>query len=494
MALTNVAKTTLSRVFMTESKSSPAVQPVFQDCMIIGSVSRDYGDREPVYCQSPYEIGKFRQIDVIESPPSNVESSLGGRFSRDTKSTLISVAEAGAPFDIHAHIFAKGENPSVFNDWRQKIVFEGVRPSSLNIDELGSHDEDQVVGQGIDFAADAWFQLVPLTFTERAASVVDSEMLGAWIHYNGKLERKPRESVMMFATSVGAGGSPSTPPDIVYSIDQGSNWYAMDVNSATSSDTGDAVAVVGQYLVVCSKSSDSIHYALLADFDGVTVPSFSEVTTGFGASAGPTDIDVAGSVAFMSAEGGYVYTTSYPPNGVTALTSGGVTSENLNAISAFDENTIVAVGANNTVIVSLDGTNFAAVNGPEASAALTSVAALSADIYIVGTGAGKMWYTVDGGITWTQKSFPSSGSGSVEDIRFATGLVGFASHTLSGAGRILMTTDAGYSWVVVPSSGLASYSDKFNEIATLARDPNLVLAVGLAEDGSDGVIIVGEPS
>ena len=57
-----------------------------------------------------------------------------------------------------------------------------------------------------------------------------------------------------------------------------------------------------------------------------------------------------------------------------------------------------------------------------------------------------------------------------------------------------MTTDAGYSWALVPSSGLSAYSDKFNKIGVLDRDPNLILAVGLNADGSDGVVIVAEPA
>ena len=55
MALTNIAKTTLSRVFLTESKSVRLCNPFFRTVIIIGGVSGDYGDREPVYCQSPYE-------------------------------------------------------------------------------------------------------------------------------------------------------------------------------------------------------------------------------------------------------------------------------------------------------------------------------------------------------------------------------------------------------------------------------------------------------
>lgn len=494
MAITKIANTTLSRVFLTQSKSSPAVAPEFQDCLVVGGVSRDYGDKEPVYCQSPYEIGKFRKIDSIESAPSDVESSLNGRFSLDSRSTLIAIAEAQAPVDMHAHLFNKGDNPSVFNDWQQKLIFEGVEISSLSIDDLGSHDENTAVNHSIDFSASAWYQVVPLTFSERATSYIDKEMLGAFVHYNGKLEKPPRERYQIFTTSIAQGGSASTPPDIVYSLDQGATWIAMDVNSATSSDSADAVAVVGQYVAVLSASTDSIHYCALTEFDGVTVPQFTEVSTGFTASKGPLAISVSGSLAFIAAEGGYVYRTSYIPNGVEAMTAGTVVTEDLNAISAYDENTIVAVGDSNSVIVCLDGENFAAVSGPEAGADMTSVAALSPTVFLVGTGGGKLWYTTDAGVRWTQKSFPSSGSGVVEDIKFASSMVGYMSHTLSGAGRILMTTDAGYSWVLVPSGGLAAYADKFNALAVAPGNVNLLVAAGLADDGTDGTVFVAEPA
>lgn len=494
MAITNVANTTLSRVFLTESKSSPAVAPLFQDCLIVGGVSRDYGDSEPVYCQSPYEIGKFRKVDSIESAPSDVESSLNGRFSLDSRSTLISIAEAGAPVDMHAHLFNKGDNPSVFNAWQQKLIFEGIKVSSLSIDDLGSHDENTAVNHSIDFSADAWYQLVPLTFSERATSSIDKEMLGAFVYYNGNLEKPPRERYMIFATSIAQGGSASTPPDIVYSLNQGTSWTAMDVNSATSSDSADAVAVVGQYVVVLSLSTDSLHYALLTEFDGVTAPAFTEVSTGFVATKGPSSVSVSGSLAFIAAEGGYVYRTSYVPSGVEVMTAGTVTTEDLNAIHAYNENVIIAGGDSNTVIICVDGENFAAVSGPEAGVDITAVAAMSEDIFLAGTSGGKLWYTTNRGVTWTQKAFPSSGSGAVEDIKFASGLVGYMSHTLSGAGRILQTTDAGYSWQVVPSGGLAAYADKFNALAVAWGNVNLVVAAGLADDGTDGTIIVGEPT
>jgi hypothetical protein len=495
MAQNNILRTTQSRVFMTLSKSSPAVKPLFQDCMVLGGISQSFGDREPIFCQDPYRIGRYKIIGFTESPAESVESSLNARFPFTARSALIQAARAQAPVDLHVHMGAIGSNPTVFNAWTKKIIFEGARISSVDIDEVGAHDEDTPVGHSVDITADDWYEIVPMSFSERGTSV-STEIAGdVALFYNGRLELQPRERVMAFAVMAGDGST--TSPSLLYSLDQGTNWYAVEMTSVTTSGEANGVAVVGDYVTVVggTGTAGKLLYTRWSGLNTVTTPTITQVTTGFVTSKIPNDIYSIGSVAFVAADGGYVYKISDTPSGVSVMSAGTASTQNLFAIAAFDENVIVAVGASNTVLVCTDGDNFSAVTGPASGTALTAVACLSETVFLVGTADGKLFFTQDAGVSWTQKSFQGSGASGavVNDLAFANSMVGYMAYEATGASGILMTTDGGYSWDYVPSAGLLSYSTGYLGIAALRDDPNIVLAAGPNENDTAGSLIMGEP-
>jgi photosystem II stability/assembly factor-like uncharacterized protein len=105
-----------------------------------------------------------------------------------------------------------------------------------------------------------------------------------------------------------------------------------------------------------------------------------------------------------------------------------------------------------------------------------------------------MYYTLNQGVTWTEKTFSGSGAGSVRDIVFSTDSVGFMTHsTAVPHGRIFRTIDGGQSWKLIPEkTGSMPANDYFNALAYCTTNANLVYGVGLADDGSDGIIIVGQ--
>jgi photosystem II stability/assembly factor-like uncharacterized protein len=104
-----------------------------------------------------------------------------------------------------------------------------------------------------------------------------------------------------------------------------------------------------------------------------------------------------------------------------------------------------------------------------------------------------MYYTVDKGANWTLQGFPGSGAGVVYDIDFASTSVGYLAHaTATPAGRILRTYDGGQSWNILPEgTGTIPANDRINALAACIYDENFVVGVGLADDASDGIIVVG---
>jgi hypothetical protein len=82
----------------------------------------------------------------------------------------------------------------------------------------------------------------------------------------------------------------------------------------------------------------------------------------------------------------------------------------------------------------------------------------------------------------------------VDDIQFSTASVGFIAHaTAAPRARILRTYDGGYSWKITPERTGASLplADRINALAVCPENPNFVIGVGLADNGTDGIIIAG---
>jgi photosystem II stability/assembly factor-like uncharacterized protein len=100
---------------------------------------------------------------------------------------------------------------------------------------------------------------------------------------------------------------------------------------------------------------------------------------------------------------------------------------------------------------------------------------------------------VDKASNWTAKGFPGSGAGSVYDIAFSNMSVGYLAHaTATPAGRIMRTYDGGYSWQILPEgTGSIAANDRINRVLGCIYDQNFVVGVGLDDDASDGVIVVG---
>lgn len=210
----------------------------------------------------------------------------------------------------------------------------------------------------------------------------------------------------------------------------------------------------------------------------------------------PNSIDTSGGVSYIVGDNGYIYYTEDPTAGVTVADAGSATVDTLRDVYAFSAEFAVAVGDNGAVVYTSNGTNWSLATRPVGvGITLNCVLVLSQDTWIVGTSNGLLYYTTNGGSTWTTVAFPGSGSGSVKDLKRSTDSVIWMAHQTSGTkGRILRSYDAGKDWEVTPEKAGTSIpaADKYNALAVCENDANFVVGVGLADDGSDGIIIVGK--
>jgi hypothetical protein len=500
MANFTPAKNAFSRVFIIKRRARGDRQPEFQSCLAAGTVERSFGDIESIECPDPTEYGAFEEVGTIRGADERATTSLTGRYASDVVSELLELARIKCEADIHVH-FGSCEDPSNFNDFSKAVVLENAFLTSVSVDELGTIESggQAAVNESADISAKGWYEVLNMTFSERAGSIVTNEVVDIVICDKiscGDCEDESDGCDKIFAITLQAGGSPSTPADVVYSIDNGDTWYAHDIDTLSAVQDPTAIGCLGDYVVVTSNDAGSLSYALKSEFGVTGDPTFTEITTGF--VGAPNDIWSIGRKAFIVGDSGYVYSTEDATAGVTVLDAGAATSYNLNAVHAASDQIAVAVGNGGSIVYTLNGTTWSAVSNPPvpsgAGIHFNCVWAKSAKEWWMGTNDGRLFYTVDQGVSFSEKTFTGSGTGEVHDIAFSTDSIAYLSHaTTTPAGRILRSYNGGYSWIVLPegTSSLPA-NDKVNALAACAADANFVAAGGLADDAADGYIVTGQ--
>lgn len=491
-----------TRVFLLEGRARLDHKPAYQSAMVSSGASQSYGDIERIEAPSATEYGKFDEVGYIRGGADRVTISLMGRYAADLKSTALKMAKAGCAFDVQINI-GSCSDPSNWNKFSKKLVIEQAFITNYDQDELGalSGDDQANVNETVEVSGRNLYEIVEVKWAERGGDVITNELVDAMIcdiPSCGDCQTESDGCGKFFAITKAAGGSPGTPGDIVFSLDGGANWLAHDIE--TLAGDPDGVSCIGAYVVIVSEADQNMHYALLSEFTATGDPDFTAIATGFqtDGGTGPKAISTApsGRTAFIVGSGGYIYKLTDPTSGVTLVDSGvSFPIGTYLDVDVLSDEFAVAVGAGGVIAKTENGVTWAAVTTPPIGVTedLNCIAVKSKSEWIVGTSGGQLFYTFDGGTTWTEKVFSGSGSGSVKDIEIANETVIYMTHTTAGTlGRIFRSTNGGYDWVVMPEQdGALALNDTINALAACKHNPDIVFGVGLADDGSDGFIIVG---
>lgn len=495
MADFNPAITAFSRVFLIDGRARPDHKPSFQACLKAGALSWDQGDVEPVECPDPEQYGDFVEKAEVQTGRGRPTLPLTGRYAADLASTLLKLAVKRCNVDIQVH-FGKCTDPRLFNQFTKAIIFEKGKLTNYSTEDLGAlaSDENAKVDESTDVSGREFYEVLPIAWAEKAQDVVVNPLVDVVICSQvacGDCDDEDDGCEKIFAISGSTGGSPGTAPDVVWSSDKGANWYANDIDVLGAASTAPGIACLGDYVVVISDSDDSISYKLKADILNAVADAWTENATGIVAAGSPADIWSVGNYAFIVGDGGYIYGTGDPAVGVTVLDAGVATTENLAAVHALDDEFAVAVGANGAIVFTNDGITWAASPATPSANNLTAVWVKNEDEWFVST-ATALYYTLDQGVTWTQKLLPVTPT-NITDIAMSTDSVMYVSVVYNAHGRIYRSFDGGYSWINTPE-GVATIplSDQYTAIAACKNDPNFIVGVGLADDGADGILIVGQ--
>lgn len=488
-----------TRVFLLEGRARPSQAPSYEGLARAGAFSWPQGDTTLIRRPNPHKYNSFLVVGKVSGEPGVPELPLTIRYT-DQLSKMLRLARTGCDFDVQVHMGAC-ENPADFNrGWAKIIALDSARITSYGTTDLGAlgPDENAVINEEVPVTGEDAYEIVRLTFAEKAAAQVTREIVDITVcdtEACGECGTTSDGCQKIFALMGEADASPGASPAVLYSSDGGNTWALSSLLPFTPAEEADSLDCMGDNLFVVSQDAGSIAYAPVADVLAGTAV-WTEVTTGFVTPAGaPRKVLAVSPVfAWIIGAGGYVYVSTDLTAGVEVQDAGSATTQVLNDISAIDEFNAVAVGASNAVIVTTNGGDtWQSILGPAVGVALNAVAMKSQYEWIVGTAGGQLWYTQNGGTSWTQKAFPGSGGGQVRDIQFFNKTIGYMAHdTALAVGRLFRTIDGGNSWYALPEqTGFTiPTNDKLNAIAVCA-DPNVVFAGGLGANAVDGIIIKG---
>lgn len=486
-----------SRTFIIEGRAAPNHAPSYGELVSVSSATHDQGKVASVYIPDPNRYGAFKLISKVPGEPTLPELTLEAYYT-EILSTFLRLVESGCDNDVQVH-FGSCTDPRDFDHgWQKMLILEGARADTFSTNGLGALQPSNRASilETSKFSGLALYEIGQMIFAEKAAAQVYNEVVG--IEFCdaascGTCGILSDGCQIVFAVSQSSGGSPGLLAAVVFSTDGGRTWVNAPVTSLGASNAPNDIICVGSSLLVLSAAAVAVEWTNIADLIA-GVNTWAAMTTGFVAAHGPTRaFSPSSSYTYFVGKGGYIYFSSDPTSSVSVLDPGTLTVQDYNDIAGVDILTFMAVGNSNVVVYSVNGgSTISAVTGPAPGVNLTTCYMHDAQNWMVGTAGGKLYYTYNSGQTWSEKSFPGSGAGVVRDIKFATPSVGYMSHDVATPkGRILRTTNGGYSWYVLPEGTRSMPNNqRFTALATCVN-PNVVMAGGLSAGGTDGIIVAG---
>lgn len=488
-------KTPFSRVFLTEDGAAPGHQPFYLAFGRAGATDFGLGTVTPVRVPSRDRYGAFDVVDRIKGQADLPTMPVEVRMEAAAISRFLRIANKGCPIDVGVH-FGSCTNPEDFDGWEMIRILEDAEPTNYGSTDLGAIDDSQeaVITETLALSGLRMYDVKKLRPGEMAGSEVTDPIVAVVIcdaKSCGDCGIDSDGCQIVFAVTNGSTGSPGLPAELLYTQNGGLTWAATAISTLALAEAPTGAACVGKNLVVISEDSGSLHYAPIADILAGT-ETWTEVTTGF--VTGPRAIySASGSATWIVGAGGYVYFSDDITAGVDVQADGTLTAQDLNAIHGTDRQNLITVGDSNAALITTNGgATWTLFTGPSVGIDLNAIAMRSPQQFLIGTNGGRLYYTVDGGVTFTEKAFSGSGAGSVRAIQFASKNVGYMAHdTATPVGRILRTVNGGFSWSVLPEDSGVSMpdNDQISAIAACTDDVNVVFGGGIAANATDGFLV-----
>lgn len=444
-----------------------------------GNVQRPAGTITPYYEPDPAQYNGFRVIGKTKGVPGLPTSSL--------ETVYKNVASVLMGLTCPAHVqyrFGVCDRPDNPNAWDKILHLFKAEPGAWALNNVISREPNNLapVLETLELVSEEIFEIIAMAVARKSVAETGNAISISVSRVANCAGLCGPATSICDEIYVGTHPSAYATANLLRSSDGGANFAATTSDPLAAGDDIGAVFQIGSRVIVVDTSSATPTIAY-SDDDGAT---WTTVTYGGGAVGDLNDgFGLDWNHIYLCGNGGYIYLSADGGGSFDDQTAGVITVENLNKIRVLPSLVGYCVGNNNTVLKTTDGAAWSAITGPEAAATLQALWVIDENRVWVGTAAGKLWYTIDGGLTWTQRSgWANSGTGQIKDIEFVNEEFGFMVHvTAGGVGRILRTIDGGATWVYT-TGGIGTTPTNAGLNALAVCGVNSAFAVGDAYSGT----------
>lgn len=481
------------RVFIQKDGSSPANPYFYYGALAFGETTEPLGEREPIYLPSSERRNAWDIVGSSVAPQELASVDFTQRMDRFLRDAWWELRKKkGCLFNMKA-VLSNCARPDNQYDFDGMIIFTNTGFTSFTIPGFNPLGGDNTA---LDLTGSLQIEnfnpVRRIKFAEKADVNLLAEAIDGLYHDQvecgdcGGISDGCQRAYVLTAANA---GSPGLSSQILHTPDGWETDQTLDIDTLGGL-SGDALGVMGLYLVVVSEADGAHHINLLSDVIANTA-NWSRVNTGYVGGGAPRAMYVVSPTrALIAGAGGYIYKLINPTSGVSPVADGSAGTEPFNAIDGHKQ-TIVAVGDSNQLLVSSnEGDTFSALTGPIPGVDLTAVSVINDKVWFIGADNGRLYYTDDGGTTWTTQ-IVSSDIGTINDIWFVDDVVGYMSCQAGASGRVYRTLDNGYSWQnTAPSITALPTAERYRFVA--ACDYNTLMAGGRVSAAGDGILVVAE--
>lgn len=485
-----------------------AVQFYGQDAQYIaiqGVSAPEQGGIDPIWVPAPTRVGQYRLVGRSVSPADLAAATLVMRERHGAIPRQLQ--RIGCAFNLYGVVGDCKDLSDFLNGWTDYVlIYSGAIVTDKDLGDRMAWDSDDAIEDSLSLQLSDIYPIGPLAFGSNADNLITLEVVDVVYGSNeqcGDCGPQDDGTKRIYAVTKSSGSTPGTAPKLIYSVDGGNTWTQGSIDTLGGTEDPVGIDIVNQYLVVYTRTAggptiSGYYYSEINSNTGVP-GTWTKVISGFVATFQIYDMYVLSPrEIFFSADGGGIYQSTDITTGVSLITSG-ITGSALRRISGNqDAGVIVAVGNSGDVLKSVNrGDTWQLTTTNPVVATLQAVAVQDALLYWVGGANGKMYFTLDGGETWTEKTFSGSGAGQVRDIVFLNNEVGYMSHdTVDPTARLFATWNGGKDWTMTRPRILGIGSqDRVNRVAvpqvSAGIAANNVAVAGLAGNGSDGILLLG---
>lgn len=489
-------KATSTRVWYVEGGVHPARVPKYLSNGKFGDdPTKSIGEDTRITAPSPDRFGEDVTLGTMKSEEERATFGIAVRSTKQA-SILMGWKNKRCTVDFFA-LMGECGNPQDFTEGGEKhVYFNDGKISSFSFENFGAfgRDENNPLNEMVDCTAADFWEYHYLRQEQVGSSATIREIYTVDVDPGDACDECPEVGEKIFLTMAGASATPGTPPSLLWSKDKGETWSSQTISALFSNENIVEGHIVGGLLILITNTGNALLWTRVSEiYEGVN--TWNRVDTGFVLAKQPNAFTFANvNNGWIVGNGGYIYFTDDVKGGVEVQDAGVATSQNLNAVHAANALSVLAVGNSNAVVyTSNGGTTWEAVSGPSVGVNLASCWMWDENTWLVGEGAGgtgKLWLTVDRGITWTQIKLPATYL-QIDRIAFTSQAEGYLSARGAGQSYILRTITGGNKWSVLPNGkkGVAVNNTYLKDIATTEKFSNLVYAAGLANNGTAGIVL-----